>query len=112
MVVKGGRFGAFLGCSNYPTCKNTKPISMGIKCPKCKEGDLIERKTKKGKRTFYGCSKYPNCDFASWDKPVAQACTSCGNEYVVAKYSQTKGEYMVCPACKQEVDQFSVAASA
>ena len=112
MVVKGGRFGAFLGCSNYPTCKNTKPISMGIKCPKCKEGDLIERKTKKGKRTFYGCSKYPNCDFASWDKPVAQACTSCGNEYVVAKYSQTKGEYMICPACKQEVDQIEVAASA
>jgi DNA topoisomerase-1 len=112
MVVKGGRFGAFLGCSNYPTCKNTKPISMGIKCPKCKEGDLIERKTKKGKRTFYGCSKYPNCDFASWDKPVAQACTSCGNEYVVAKYSQTKGEYMICPACKQEVGQIEVAASA
>jgi DNA topoisomerase-1 len=112
MVVKGGRFGAFLGCSNYPTCKNTKPISMGIKCPKCKEGDLIERKTKKGKRTFYGCSKYPNCDFASWDKPVAQACTSCGNEYVVAKYSQTKGEYMICPACKVEVDQIEVAASA
>jgi DNA topoisomerase I len=112
MVVKGGRFGAFLGCSNYPTCKNTKPISMGIKCPKCKEGDLIERKTKKGKRTFYGCSKYPNCDFASWDKPVAQACTACGSEYVVAKYSQTKGEYMICPACKQEVDQIEVAASA
>jgi DNA topoisomerase I len=112
MVVKGGRFGAFLGCSNYPTCKNTKPISMGIKCPKCKEGDLIERKTKKGKRTFYGCSKYPNCDFASWDKPVAQPCTACGSEYVVAKYSQTKGEYMICPACKQEVDQIEVAASA
>jgi len=112
MIVKGGRFGAFLGCSNYPTCKNTKPISMGIKCPKCKEGDLIERKTKKGKRTFYGCSKYPNCDFASWDKPVAQACTSCGNEYIVVKYSQTKGEYMICPACKQEVDQIEVAVSA
>jgi len=112
MVVKGGRFGAFLGCSNYPSCKNTKPISMGIKCPKCKEGDLIERKTKKGKRTFYGCSKYPNCDFASWDKPVAQACPSCGNEYVVAKYSQAKGEYMICPACKQEVDRVEVAASA
>ena len=112
MLVKGGRFGTFLGCSNYPTCKNTKPISMGIKCPKCKEGELIERKTKKGKRTFYGCSKYPNCDFASWDKPVAQACTACGNEYVVAKYSQAKGEYMVCPSCKQEVNQAEVAASA
>src|SRR5512146_3218744 len=69
MVVKGGKFGAFLGCSNYPTCKNTKPISIGMKCPKCKEGDVIERKTKR-KRVFYGCSRYPDCDFASWDKPV------------------------------------------
>ncbi|MGD1045780.1 MAG: type I DNA topoisomerase [Bacteroidota bacterium] len=112
MLVKGGRFGTFLGCSNYPTCKNTKPISMGIKCPKCKEGELIERKTKKGKRTFYGCSKYPNCDFASWDKPVAQACTYCGNEYVVTKYSQAKGEYIICPSCKQEVNQAEVIASA
>jgi DNA topoisomerase-1 len=112
MLVKGGRFGTFLGCSNYPICKNTKPISMGIKCPKCKEGELIERKTKKGKRTFYGCSKYPSCDFASWDKPVAQACTYCGNEYVVAKYSQAKGEYMICPSCKQEVDQAEAVASA
>jgi DNA topoisomerase-1 len=112
MLVKGGRFGTFLGCSNYPTCKNTKPISMGIKCPKCKDGELIERKTKKGKRTFYGCSKYPNCDFASWDKPIAQACTYCGNEYVVAKYSQSKGEYIVCPSCKQEINQAEVIASA
>ncbi len=112
MVVKGGRFGTFLGCSNYPKCKNTKPISMGIKCPKCKEGDLIERKTKKGKRTFYGCSKYPKCDFASWDKPVNQSCPSCGSTYVVAKYSQTKGEYLVCPECKQDVLKEEIAASA
>jgi DNA topoisomerase-1 len=112
MVVKGGRFGTFLGCSNYPQCKNTKPISMGIKCPKCKEGDLIERKTKKGKRTFYGCSKYPNCDFASWDKPVNQSCPNCGSSYVVAKYSQAKGEYLLCPECKQEVLKEEIAASA
>ncbi len=112
MIVKGGKFGAFLGCTNYPTCKNTKPISMGIKCPKCKEGDLIERKTKKGKRTFYGCSKYPNCDFASWDKPVAQPCPFCQNEFIVTKYSQAKGEYLICPACKQEVEQSEVAATA
>ncbi len=105
MIVKGGRFGSFLGCSNYPSCKNTKPISMGIKCPKCKEGELIERKTKKGKRIFYGCSKYPSCDFASWDKPVAQTCTYCGNEYVVAKFSQAKGEYIICPSCKHEINQ-------
>jgi len=109
MVVKGGRFGTFLGCSNYPTCKNTKPISMGIKCPKCKEGDLVERKTKKGKRTFYGCSRYPSCDFASWDKPVNRQCPSCGNPYVVVKYSQAKGEYHICPACKNELVKEEVA---
>lgn len=112
MVVKGGRFGTFLGCSNYPKCKNTKPISMGIKCPKCKEGDLIERKTKKGKRTFYGCSRYPNCDFASWDKPINQPCPHCGSIYVVSKYSQAKGEYLMCPECKEEVLKEEIAASA
>jgi DNA topoisomerase-1 len=112
MVVKGGRFGTFLGCTNYPTCKNTKPITTGIKCPKCKEGDLLERRTKKGKRTFYGCTKYPDCDFASWDKPVAQPCPSCGNEYITAKYSQAKGEYFLCPSCKQEVASTDIAQSA
>ncbi|MEW6509509.1 MAG: type I DNA topoisomerase [Bacteroidota bacterium] len=102
MVVKGGRFGAFLGCSNYPTCKNTKPISIGVKCPKCGQGEVIERKTKR-KRVFYGCSRYPDCDFASWDKPVAQACDTCGNPYMVVKYTQSRGEYLVCPSCKAEV---------
>ena len=102
MVVKGGRFGAFLGCSNYPSCKNTKPISIGMKCPKCKDGDVIERKTKR-KRVFYGCSRYPDCDFASWDKPVAQACDTCGNPYMVMKYTQSRGEYLSCPSCKAEV---------
>ncbi len=102
MVVKGGRFGAFLGCSNYPACKNTKPISIGVKCPKCKDGDVIERKTKR-KRVFYGCSRYPDCDFAAWDKPVARTCDTCGNGYMVQKYNQTRGEYLVCPSCKAEV---------
>jgi len=109
MVVKGGKFGTFLGCSTYPACKNTKPISMGIKCPKCKEGDLIERRTKKRKRTFYGCSKYPACDFASWDKPMNEPCPLCGNSFVVMKYSQTKGEYVICPECKQEIVKEEVA---
>jgi DNA topoisomerase-1 len=102
MVVKAGRFGTFLGCSNYPACKNTKPISMGIKCPKCGQGDLVERKTKKGRRTFYGCNRYPECDFASWDKPVDQRCANCGSQYLVLKYSQTKGEYLKCPECGEE----------
>ncbi len=109
MVVKGGRFGTFLGCSNYPTCKNTKPITTGIKCPKCNEGSLVERKTKKGKRTFYGCSKYPACDFASWDKPLNEPCPSCGNPYLVEKTSQTKGTQIVCPSCKTVREQMDVA---
>ena len=112
MVVKGGRYGTFLGCSSYPSCKNTKPITTGIKCPKCSEGDLVERKTKKGKRVFYGCTRYPECDFASWDKPVNQACPSCGNAYVVAKFTQAKGEFLICPSCKLEVATEELAASA
>jgi DNA topoisomerase-1 len=102
MVVKGGKFGAFLGCSNYPTCKNTRPIGIGVPCPKCGQGDIIERKTKR-RKVFYGCSKYPDCDFASWEKPVAKACDTCGNAYMVVKYNQSRGEYLSCPACKAEV---------
>jgi DNA topoisomerase-1 len=108
MIVKGGRFGTFLGCSNYPTCTNTQPISMGIKCPKCKDGDVIERKTKR-KRSFYGCSRYPDCDFVSWDKPVLQECENCKNPYLVSKVSKKKGEYLQCPECKEEFVQIETA---
>ncbi|MGB6032225.1 MAG: topoisomerase DNA-binding C4 zinc finger domain-containing protein, partial [Bacteroidota bacterium] len=111
MVVKGGRFGAFLGCSSYPTCKNTRPLSIGVKCPKCTDGDVIERKTKR-KRVFYGCSRYPDCDFASWDKPVAQQCETCGNSYMVLKYNQSRGEYLSCPSCKAEVAKEEVGEAA
>jgi DNA topoisomerase-1 len=103
MVVKGGRFGAFLGCSRYPECKNTKPLSIGVSCPKCKEGYVIERKTTKRKRVFYGCSKYPACDFASWDKPVNRICETCGHGFMVVKFTQSRGEYLLCPSCKAEV---------
>jgi DNA topoisomerase-1 len=110
MLVRSSKFGTFLGCSNYPECKNTKPISMGIKCPKCKDGDLIERKTKR-KRTFYGCSRYPECDFASWDKPSGTPCETCGAPFMVIKYSQKRGEYLKCPSCKSEVVKEEVAAA-
>ncbi|HYQ85998.1 MAG TPA: type I DNA topoisomerase [Bacteroidota bacterium] len=102
MLIRASRFGTFLGCSNYPRCKNTKPISTGVKCPKCTQGDVIERKTKR-KRTFYGCSRYPECDFASWDKPLSRKCDTCGSPYMVAKFSQKRGEYLKCPACKAEI---------
>ncbi len=71
MEIKMGRFGEFLGCSGYPDCKNIKPIIklIGVKCPKCKEGQLIERRTRKGGRVFYGCNKFPKCKYATWKKP-------------------------------------------
>lgn len=110
MLVRSSKFGTFLGCSNYPKCKNTKPISTGVKCPKCIEGDVIERKTKR-KRTFFGCSRYPECDFASWDKPLNRACDTCGSPYMVAKYSQKRGEYLKCPSCKAEIAKEEEAAA-
>lgn len=71
MAVKTGKFGKFLACTGYPDCKITKNIQqkIGIKCPDCKDGDVIERRSKKGKM-FYGCSRYPNCKFVSWTRPA------------------------------------------
>ncbi|TXK89117.1 type I DNA topoisomerase, partial [Parageobacillus sp. SY1] len=71
MVYKMGRFGKFVACSNFPECRNTKPIvkEIGVKCPKCREGNIVERSSKK-KRIFYGCDRFPQCDFVSWDKPL------------------------------------------
>lgn len=84
MVYKYGRFGKFLACPGYPECKNTKPIrkTMGVKCPKCGDGDILERKSKKG-RLFYGCNQYPKCDFTSWERPFKEPCPHCGSMCVV-----------------------------
>lgn len=80
MVYKFGRFGRFLACSNFPECKNTKPItvSTGVTCPKCHEGTIVERKSKRG-RIFYGCDRYPACDFTLWNKPINETCETCGS---------------------------------
>ncbi len=97
MVIKVSRYGSkFLSCSQYPKCKATKPISLGIDCPKpdC-DGFVVERRSKKGK-AFYGCSKYPDCDYVSWDKPVAKECPKCGAKYLVEKSSKAKGNYIKC----------------
>lgn len=84
MVVKHGRFGKFLACPNYPECKNTKPLlkTIGIPCSYCKDGEIVERRTKKG-RVFYGCSNYPDCEFTSWYRPVQEKCPSCGHNLVI-----------------------------
>ncbi|MEE8578276.1 MAG: type I DNA topoisomerase, partial [candidate division Zixibacteria bacterium] len=105
MIIKTGRFGRFMACSGYPKCKNTKPVTLKIDCPKpdC-DGKISERQTK-GKRLFYGCTKYPDCKFASWDKPVAQPCPDCKHPFLVLKISKVKGEFLQCPDCKAKIAQ-------
>jgi DNA topoisomerase-1 len=103
MAVKRGRYGRFLACSSYPDCKNTKPYRIGVPCPKpdC-GGQLSEKRSKRGKM-FYGCDRWPDCDFATWDRPVAVECPQCGNPFMSQKESKTKGAYLRCPNCKAEV---------
>ena len=90
MVIKYGRFGKFIACKNYPECKTTKPLvnKVGVKCPKCNKGDIILRKSKKGK-AFYGCSNYPECDFISWNKPTGELCSEC-NSYLIEKVTKSE----------------------
>jgi DNA topoisomerase-1 len=103
MVVKRGRFGEFLACSAYPQCKNTQSLNsnganhkIGIKCPEndC-DGDIVERKSKRGK-TFYGCNRYPKCEFATWDKPVARDCPQCGAKILAEKTTKKQGTFLIC----------------
>ena len=107
MVIKHGRYGKFLACTGFPECKNTKPYldKIGIDCPKCEDGEIVKRKSKKGK-TFYGCSNYPDCDFVSWDKPTEKKCPECGS-MMVEKYSKKKGTYYKCTnkECKHTVTE-------
>jgi DNA topoisomerase I len=95
MEVKTGRYGKFLACTGYPACKNVKSYSLGVKCPMegC-DGTVTEKRSKKG-RVFYGCGRYPQCKFASWEKPVATPCPSCGSPTVVA----SKSGGFTCPRC-------------
>lgn len=98
MVFKMGRYGKFMACSNFPDCRNTKPIvkEIGVKCPKCEPGNIIERKSKK-RRIFYGCDQFPGCDFLSWDKPIARACPKC--ESLLVEKKLKKGVQVQCVEC-------------
>jgi len=87
MVIKHGRFGKFIACSGYPECKTTKPITLGIACPKCESGQLVERRSRKG-RTFFGCSAYPNCDFVLWQRPVTEPCPKCGAPFLTERVAR------------------------
>jgi len=104
MVVKWGRYGKFLACSNFPACRNTKPylVKLGIACPQC-GGDIVERKTRKG-RIFYGCANYPACNFTSWKRPLPTPCPSCGGLLVVANKREAR-----CLQCDETFDLDSLA---
>ena len=102
MVIKTGRFGEFLACTRYPKCKHTRPVPLGIKCPKCGIGDLAERRTRKG-RNFFGCLRYPDCDYSVWNKPVAVACPSCGFVGLEVKRTKEAGVVHKCLKCGHEV---------
>lgn len=96
MVIKRGRFGKFLACSGYPDCKNSRPISIGVACPECKVGYLSERRSR-WQKIFFSCSRYPECKFAAWDRPLAEPCPSCGSPYLVQKFPKRDGPYVACP---------------
>jgi len=98
MAIRMSRFGKFYGCSGYPKCKFIQPFereTLGIKCPKCKEGDIVERRTKK-KKIFYGCNRWPKCDFALWDKPTGEVCPKCGAFLIKDRLGKTKCSNEYC----------------
>ena len=99
MVVKTGRYGRFLACSGYPKCRTVKPLALGIPCPEeeC-EGELVEKRSRKGK-VFYGCNQYPNCKFASWDKPVATPCPDCEAPLLYEKSGRGGTASLNCRVC-------------
>jgi len=103
MVIKTGRYGEFLACSTYPKCKGTRSIPIGVKCPRCLGGDLVVRRTKRG-RSFFGCARYPDCDFSTWNRPTAETCPSCGWVGMEKKSTKAEGDRLICMKCgHQEV---------
>jgi DNA topoisomerase-1 len=95
LVIKQGRFGEFTACTNYPNCRYVKLKSTGVKCPTCADGEIVERKSRRGK-VFYGCSNYPDCEFTLWKKPIAEACPDCGTAFLLEKITKRHGRQLVC----------------
>lgn len=107
MVIRFGRYGKFYACSTFPECRHTEPLeknkpkSLGITCSKCKEGDIVAKPTKRGK-IFYGCSKYPDCDFALWDKPTGEACKECSTLLIETKKNKIKCSNKECKSLQKK----------
>jgi DNA topoisomerase-1 len=96
LIVRWGRYGKFIGCTNFPDCRHTEPWldKIGVKCPDCEDGDVVRRRTKRG-RPFYGCSTWPDCEFTSWNRPLTTPCPECGG-LLLAKNQSTA----VCRKCE------------
>jgi DNA topoisomerase-1 len=95
LVIKQGRFGEFTACTNYPNCKYVKLKSTGVKCPNNDEGEIVERKSRRGK-VFYGCSNYPDCEFTLWKRPIAETCPECKTPFLLEKITKKAGRQLVC----------------
>jgi DNA topoisomerase-1 len=99
MQVRFGRFGKFIGCTGYPECKNIKPLHKpkptGVKCAVCADGELLERRSRRGK-TFFSCSRYPDCTAVAWDRPIPAACPSCAAPFVTEKTTKRLGTVRRC----------------
>lgn len=102
LAYKRGRYGKFIACQNYPDCNYTEAVTLGIPCPVegC-DGEIVEKRTRRG-RIFYGCTQYPTCTYASWDKPTSRKCPQCASSYLVEKKTKKKGHFLRCPSCKYE----------
>ncbi len=103
MVLRHGRYGEFVSCSGYPECKYVKQNYIGVNCPECKTGELVEKKARRRGTTFYGCSNYPKCRFTSAYKPVAETCPQCGSPYLVEKHLKS-GAVIACPNNKRTAE--------
>ena len=102
LVQKFGRYGEFVACSDYPKCKYVKQKTIGVPCPNCSQGEVVERRSKRGK-TFFGCNRYPECDFVAWGKPISEKCPDCGSSYLIEKFLKA-GPVAQCPnaECKHK----------
>jgi DNA topoisomerase I len=104
LILRHGRYGEFISCSGYPSCKYIKQNFIGVKCPECKDGELVEKKARRRGNIFYGCSSYPNCEFTSAYKPVPEACPKCGSPYLLEKNLKS-GAVLVCPNNKARTSE-------
>lgn len=107
MYLRESRYGRFYGCEDYPNCKGVRPISTGVTCPKCGEGEMVERFSPKTKKKFWGCSNYPKCKHLMNHEPVDKKCENCGHDFLEIRYKKASDgweKYMYCPKCKSKYD--------